>query len=225
MVEEDAAASEEPVALAVVHRHPVGEELGDAVRAAGIEGRVFLLRNGLDVAEHLRRRGLVVPDAAVRQADRVEQVEGAQSVDVRGGFGLVEARAHVALRRQVVDLVGLRIANERDRTAQVRQVVLHEMKLRMVLDAERLDAPEVHRTGSAEGSVDGVSLAQQQLGQVRPVLSGNASDDSTFFHGFNEVRGREGTGQAGASTPRSAAGCRAACNASASRFSAAGQRP
>ena len=79
VVEQDAAAAENAVALAVVDRHPVRVELGDAIGAARIEGRVFRLRNRLDLAEHLGRAGLVEADAGIDDADRLEQVERADA--------------------------------------------------------------------------------------------------------------------------------------------------
>src|SRR5712691_2596285 len=55
VVEQDPAAGEEVVALAIVHRDGVAVHLGDAVRAARVKGRVLVLGRLPHLAEHLAR--------------------------------------------------------------------------------------------------------------------------------------------------------------------------
>ncbi len=66
VVEQDAVRGMNAVGLAIVHRDPVGVELGGAVGGARIERRRLRLRHLADLAEHLRRRGLVEPHLASR---------------------------------------------------------------------------------------------------------------------------------------------------------------
>src|SRR5579859_6596255 len=61
VVEENAAASVNPIRLAVASRDPMGVQLGNAVRRSRIKRRSLLLRHLLHFAEHLRRRSLVEP--------------------------------------------------------------------------------------------------------------------------------------------------------------------
>ena len=56
VIEEDPVAGKHVVGLAVVHGDPVAVELGCTVRAAGVEGRVFVLGYLLDLAEELAGR-------------------------------------------------------------------------------------------------------------------------------------------------------------------------
>jgi len=46
-------------------------------------------------------------------ADGLKAVQGADAVDMRGVDGQLERRVHVALRRQVVELVRLRLNQQR----------------------------------------------------------------------------------------------------------------
>jgi hypothetical protein len=55
VVEQDARRGVQPKALAVVHRRPVPEQLGDGVGRARVERRGLGLRRGDHPAEHLRR--------------------------------------------------------------------------------------------------------------------------------------------------------------------------
>ena len=59
VVEEDAVARSQPVALAVIHRRPIREHFGHAVGTARPERRRFCLRHLLNFAEHFAARCLV----------------------------------------------------------------------------------------------------------------------------------------------------------------------
>ncbi len=91
--------------------------------------------------------------------------------------GLVERHADEALRGEVVDLVRLRPLDESDAGADIGQVVLDEVEIGVVMNAQFLDAPEVDRTGSAIRSVDLVVAIEQELSQVGSVLSRDAGND------------------------------------------------
>ncbi len=153
MIEQNAAATKNAVALAIVHRHPMRVELGHAIRAARAKRRVFHLGNRLHLAKHLRGAGLVEANLGIDQANRLQQVQCANAGDLRRDDGLVEAHAHEALRGQVVDLVWLHFLHQRNAAAQVCQVVFHQMQIRVVLDAQFLNAPEVDGAGAAVGAV------------------------------------------------------------------------
>ncbi len=184
MVEQDAARSEDAVALAVVDRHPVRIELGDAVGAARIEGRRLRLRDGLHLAEHLRGGGLVETDLRVDDADRLQEVHRAPARDVERGQRLLERDADEALRREIVNLVGLRLLDEADRAREVRQVILDQMQVGMPDRAHFGETPEIDRARPTERAVDRVTLRKQQLRQVCPILAGDAGDDRLARHGL-----------------------------------------
>ena len=182
MVEQDAAGAKNVVALAVVHGHPVGVELGHAVGAARVKRRGFFLRNGLHFAKHFRGAGLVEADFRVHQANGFEQVQCTQASDLCGGAGLLKAHAHKALRGQVVNLGGLHLLHQGDAGAQVGEVVFDQVQLGVLLDAQLVDAPEIHRAGATVSAIDGVALVEQQLRQVGAVLAGDAGDQGGFVH-------------------------------------------
>jgi hypothetical protein len=108
VVEEDAVAGEQAVRLAVVDHQVVRHDLGRGVGAARVErGRLGL--GWRAAAEHLARPGLVEPHlragALLDVADRLEQAQDTEAVDVGGVLGLRERDRHVRLGGEVVDLV------------------------------------------------------------------------------------------------------------------------
>jgi hypothetical protein len=104
----------------------VGKELRDPIGAARVERRGLVLRYGLHLAEHLRRRGLIEADLRVDETYGLEQVQRAETRDLRRRGRLVEGHADEALRCEVVDLVRLRALQQRDAGADVGEVVLGE---------------------------------------------------------------------------------------------------
>ena len=88
VVEQDAVGGVHAVGLAVVHRDPVGVELGDAVRRARIERRRLPLRRLLHLAVELGGRGLVEARLLLHaeDADRLEQPQRAERVGIGGVF-------------------------------------------------------------------------------------------------------------------------------------------
>ena len=182
VVEEDAVAAEEAVALAVVHRDPVGVDLGGGVRAARVEARQLVLRRRRG-AEHLGGGGLVEARLDPGEADRLEQARGAQAGDVPGVLRLVEADRDVALRGEVVDLVGAQLPDQVGQAAGVGQVAEVHVQAPLVLvlvEVEVVDAVGVEGAGAALDAVDLVALGEQELGEVRAVLAGDAGDQRAF---------------------------------------------
>ncbi|GBH23845.1 hypothetical protein BvRS1_08940 [Burkholderia vietnamiensis] len=186
VIEQDAAAAEQPVRLAIVDRHPVRVQLRDAVRAARVKRGRFRLRNRLHLAEHLGRRRLIEARFRAHHADRLEQVQRADAGHLGGRRGLIERHADEALRGQVVQLVRLRAFEQPQARAGLGQIVFDERQVRMRGDAEFRDAPEVHRARATVGARYFVALVEQQLGQIGAVLPGDPRDDgllASLAHG------------------------------------------
>jgi len=104
VVEQDAAAGEQAIGFAVIDRGPVREQLGDSVRTTGVKERGLGLGHFVNLAVHLRGRGLIKADFGVDDADRFQQMQGAQASDVGGGHGLLERNADEALRGEAARL-------------------------------------------------------------------------------------------------------------------------
>ncbi len=153
------------------------EQLGDAIRAAGIEGRFFTLRHRLHLAEHFRGRSLVVTGVRAQNADAFEQIQRANTGHFRRGDGLVERHADKALCREVIQLVGLNAVEQTQGRTEVGQIVFDEAQIRIPGNAKFVHAPEVDGTGAPIRAGHLIALVEQQFRQIRAVLAGHAGDN------------------------------------------------
>ena len=188
VVEQDPGDREQVVGLAVVDRHPVRVELRGAVRRPRVERRALVLR-GRRRAEHLRGRGLVVAAVDPGRADRLEQPQRAGAVGRGGVLRHLEGDLDVALRAEVVDLVRLDLVDQVDQADAVGEVAVVQVQVGAV---DVVDPAAVDRRGATDQAVDLVALREQQLGEVRPVLAGDAGDECALGHSrhSSSFRGR-----------------------------------
>ena len=93
----------------------------------------------------------------------------------------------MAHRAQIVDLVGLDVAHQIGDPHAIGQVAVVQVKMRIFMQV--LDAAAVERGGAAHQPVDVVSLAQEQLGQIGAVLSGDAGDECSLHIALGFLRG------------------------------------
>src|ERR1044071_5430998 len=75
VVEEDAVARVQAVALAVIDRRPIGKNLRHAIGTAGPERRLLILRHLLRVAEHFAARSLIKTRADSGFANRFKDAD------------------------------------------------------------------------------------------------------------------------------------------------------
>jgi hypothetical protein len=65
-------------------------------------------------------------------ADGLEQAQGAEGVDVAGVFGMSKDSPHVALRAEVVDLVGLHLVEDAGQVGGVGQVAVVKVEAGLI---------------------------------------------------------------------------------------------
>ena len=92
--------------------------------------------------------------------------------------GLLERDPHVALRGQVVHLVGLAPLDHPHHAQRIAEVAVVQVQLVEMLRLDVVEAAAGHRAGSAHDPVHLVALGEQQLGQIRAVLAGDPRDQS-----------------------------------------------
>src|SRR3546814_7152174 len=92
------------VGLPVVHRDPVGIELGGSVGRPRIEWRLLILWYLLRLAIEFRCGSLVEPRAFLQleNPDRLKNTQSSKGIGVGGIFRRLEAHLHVALGSQVI---------------------------------------------------------------------------------------------------------------------------
>ena len=188
VVEQDAVTGVQAIGLAVVDGDPVGVELGHAVGAARVEGGGFALRGFAHQAIELAGTGLVEAGLALQAQDAngLQQAQGAQGVDVGGVFRRLENHGHVALRAEVVDLVGLGFLHDADQIAGVGEVAVVQLEagvfdVRVLVDV--VHPLGVEQAGAALDAVHDIAFFEQEFGQVAAVLAGDAGDQGDLGGG------------------------------------------
>jgi len=92
----------------------------------------------------------------------------------------------MALRGQVVDLVGLHLLHDADQVGAVGHVAVVQDELAAIdmrILVQVVDARGVEAGRSALDAVHHVALLQQELGEVGAVLAGHAGDEGGFGWG------------------------------------------
>ena len=156
--------------------------LGNAVRRARVEGSVLVLWHLAYLPEHLRGGGLVEPRLGSGIPDGLQHLGDSERGELTGEHRLVPARRHEGLRGQVVDLVGLQVAEQLRQRELIEQVALVQQDLAL----EVSDALELFFGRAAHHPVHLVTLREEEVGQVAAVLSSDPGDERAFGHG--EVR-------------------------------------
>ena len=173
VVEEDPGGGEEVVALAVVHGDEVAVALGDPVGRARVERRGLALRHLEHLPEHLGGGRLV--EARLRRdlAHGLEHARDAGGGELRREHRLRPGGRHERHGGEVVDLVGLALAEHVDERALVEEVagVEHEVV------AEPLEPLEGLGRGAPDHAVHLVALLEQELREVGAVLPRDAGDE------------------------------------------------
>ena len=185
MVEQDAVRGEDAVGLPIIDGDPVGVELGRGIGAAGIERRRLALRRLPDLAEKLAGRCLVEARVVLQPQDTygLQEAQSPQRVGVGRVLRGLERDLDVALRGEVVDLVGPDLLDDADQVAGIRQVSIMQEKVRVLLVQvliEPIDTGGVEERAAPLDAMDGVPLPQQERGQIGPVLAGDARDQRCF---------------------------------------------
>jgi hypothetical protein len=91
----------------------------------------------------------------------------------------------VALGAQVVDLVGLHLAQDAGQVGGVGQVAVVKVEAGLIgvgVHIEMIDPLGVEGGGAALDAVDLIALLQQEFSQVGTVLAGDAGDEGALGH-------------------------------------------
>ena len=113
----------------------------------------------------------------MRIASSSRSVPSASALAVYSG-GL-EAHLHVALRREIVDLVRLDFLDQANEVGRIGEIAEMEKELDarlMRIRIEMIDAAGIERRRAPLHAVDRVALGEQELGKIRAILTGGAGD-------------------------------------------------
>jgi len=200
VIEQNAVRGVHGVGLAVVHRYPVGVELGGGVGRSRGKRRGLALRHLPDLAVEFGGRGLVEPGFArqAQQTDRLEQAQRADCIRVGGVFRRLEADLDMALGGEVVDLVRLGFLDDPDQVGRVRHVAVMQKQPRLgvvPVGVEVVDTLGVEAGRAALDAVDSIAFFQQEFGQIGAVLPGDPGDQSGLVRHWGSPGGQFDPGE------------------------------
>ena len=95
-------------------------------------------------------------------------------------LGLLERHRDVALRAEVVDLVGLHLLHHVDEARRIGEVAVMQDEAAVAdvrILVQVIDPVGVEQRRPALDAVDDVALVEQELGEVGAVLAGDAGDE------------------------------------------------
>jgi hypothetical protein len=152
----------------IIDRDPVGIHLGGAIGRPRVERRRLTLRNLLHFTEHFRGGGLIKLGLFLQaeDADGLQDSQGPERVRIGRVFRGFEGHRHVALGRQVVDLVGLNFLDDPNEIGRISQVSIVQFQPHIALVGvlvQVVDAIGIERGRAALHAVDAVAFFQQQF--------------------------------------------------------------
>ncbi len=194
VIEQNAVDCEQAMRFPVDAHHLCSESLGTAVGVNRGEGRRFGLRNLAWPTKQLAGCGMEKARWIRQVAQDFQQAQGAHGGEFTGGFGNFETEADVALPGEMVKLLRFDLEQHPAQGSGVVEVGVMQKEAPIVdrrIGVQVSKAAAFEATGAAYGTVHVVALTEQQLGQIRAVLTGNSSDKGNLGHsaGFlNHIR-------------------------------------
>src|SRR6478672_10088898 len=124
VVEKNSAGGEQVVRLAIINSHPMRVYLCRPIRAARIKWRGLSLRHFLNFSKHLGATSLIKLGFDSRLTNCFQNSSSAQGRYIARIFRNIKAHAHVALRRQMVDLVGLDAIEKFNKIGRISDIAI-----------------------------------------------------------------------------------------------------
>ena len=122
-------------------------------------------------------------DSSLRMRIASNRRKRAKCIGIGRVLGRLEADLHVALRRKVIDLVRLNFLDQANEVGGVREIAEMEKELDaflMRIRIQMIDAAGIERRRASLHTMNGIAFGEQQLGEIRAVLTGGASNQSNL---------------------------------------------
>ena len=181
MVEEDTGAAEHVISLTILLHNPEAVLLSYGVGRIRMERSVLVLRNLLHLAVKLRSRSLI-HTASLGQstlADCLKDAEYTGGVHISSKLRRVEAHLHMTLSSKVIHLSRLHLVHHLNNTLRVAKVGI--MKMEIGAAFQMSDALTIINGRTTDCSVHVITFLQQQLSQIRAILSSMPVIRATFL--------------------------------------------
>ena len=184
MVEKDTRAAEHVISLTIFLHNPEAVLLSYGVRRIRMERSVLVLRNLLHLAVKLRSRSLI-HTASLGQstlADCLKDAKHTGGIHISSKLRRVEAHLHMTLSSKVIHLSRLHLVHHLDDTHRVAEIGI--VKVEVGATFQMSDALTIINGRTTDSSMHVITFLQQQLSQIRAILSSNARNKGniSFYH-------------------------------------------
>ena len=185
MIKQNPVRGMQPVALPVIHRDPVRVHLRRRIRTARIKWSRLLLRHFLHQPIHLRARSLIKSRLRCHLPHRIEQPNRPQPCHIPRELRNIKTHPHMTLGRQIINLVRLSLPqnlDHRTRIAQIPEMQKDLCPLLVSIPINRIEPLGIKARRATNNSMHLIPLLQQQLCQIRAILTRNTRDQCLLRH-------------------------------------------
>src|SRR2546425_350653 len=182
VIVQDARRGLDAIGLPIVARQMKPGHLRDPVSGPGVEERLLGLWDLFYLAEHLARGGEVEPAVRRAVAQCREYMMRAVDVRIERGELVLERIGDEALGGQMVAFMGL---DRLEHPVDAREALQGRgMQVEAVLQVQNAPEPvlRIFDRHPPDDAMHLIAFVQEQLGQVRPILPGDAGDQGAL-HG------------------------------------------
>src|SRR5437588_735776 len=182
MVEQDPIAGEQLVPISIRCDHPVCIHLGYRIRAPWVE-RGLLVLGGRSASEHLTARCLIEPRVDAAPAQRFKDTRCPQPRHISCVLRHIEAHLDMALRAKVVNFIRSHVIDQAHQLFKVCKITIvsHQPPVGLMRILIHVVNPlRIKRRCSPNETMNLVALRQQQLREVRAILTGQTGDDGAL---------------------------------------------
>ena len=174
MVEQNAVDCEHIIRFSVFLHDPEAVLFCHRIGAVGMERGVLILRHFFHSAIEFGC-GCLINTAGLGQSHHTHSLQNpqhAQCIYISGIFRCLKAYLYMALGAQIVDFIRSDFSDDAHQAGGIRHVSAMENDL--VLPDQMVDTAGIADGRSADQSMHFISFFQQELCQIRAVLSGNS---------------------------------------------------
>jgi len=180
VVEKNATHGKQVIGFPVVSDQMVSGELGNPIGRSGTKGSILVLR-GLGVSEHLAGSGKIESASGDQLPNGGKDMMGPVDIGHQSRKFIFERVSDKTLGRQVIAFIGFHLSHDVKDAGKT----LNRSRMDIELGKDMLDPRHpvlrVLDGRAPDDPMDLIAFLQKEFGQVTPILSGYAGDQS-FFH-------------------------------------------
>lgn len=143
------------------------------------------MRDLLHQAIQLRRAGLINTSFSgeSQHPHGFKDAQGTQSITIGRIFRSLKTHGYMALSAQIINFIRLHLLNNSNQVCAICEIAImkgQSLILLMRILIKMINAAGVETTGTPLDAMHGISLLQQQLGQIGTILACDTGNEGNF---------------------------------------------